>query len=102
MDRRLNLHEELCEVLGSRNVYYNPPESIKLKYPCIVYSWNDNRENHANDSIYFRMQGYTVTVISRDPDNEFSYKLEDAFTYARFERRFVNDDLYHDVLHIFY
>ena len=38
MDRRLQLHEELCSVLGSRNVYFQPPETIKLTYPCIIYS----------------------------------------------------------------
>ena len=32
MDRRLKLHEELCDILGSRNVYFQPPETVKMKY----------------------------------------------------------------------
>ena len=37
MKTRYELHEFLCEILGSRNVYFQPPESVKMKYPAIVY-----------------------------------------------------------------
>ena len=29
MAERLKLHQELCELIGSKNVYFDPPESIK-------------------------------------------------------------------------
>lgn len=38
MANRLNLHEEFATLLGSNNVYFQPPESVKLNYPCIKYS----------------------------------------------------------------
>ena len=31
------LHEKLCEILGSRNVYFDPPSNIHINYPCIIY-----------------------------------------------------------------
>ena len=40
-ERRLELHEILCTILGSRNVYFQPPESIKMNYPAIVYGLDD-------------------------------------------------------------
>ena len=41
MKTRYELHEFLCEILGSRNVYFQPPESVKMKYPAIVYERTD-------------------------------------------------------------
>ena len=37
VDRRNDLQKLLVEVLGSKNVYFQPPESVKMKYPAIVY-----------------------------------------------------------------
>ena len=50
MASRLNLHNELIKMLGTNNVYYQPPESIKMKYPAIVYSKSNIRSTFANDS----------------------------------------------------
>ena len=52
MENRLDLHEELCELLGSRHVYFQPPESIKLIYPCIVYSMSGVLKLNANNRLY--------------------------------------------------
>ena len=38
MADRLDLQGLLEELLESRNVYYKPPESIKMQYPAIRYS----------------------------------------------------------------
>ena len=38
---REELHELLVSVLGSRNVYFQPPESIRMQYPAIVYARNN-------------------------------------------------------------
>lgn len=100
--RRIELHEKLCEVLGSEYVYYNPPESVKLKYPCIIYQLDRVWQRYADDKEYLGRKGYDVTVISRDPDENIADQIRSEFIYASFNRRFVNDDLYHDVLTIYY
>lgn len=41
MASRLNLQTFLEEILESRNVYFQPPESVKMKYPAIVYALDD-------------------------------------------------------------
>ena len=38
MASRPELQTKLEELLGNRNVYYQPPESVKIEYPAIVYS----------------------------------------------------------------
>ena len=68
MHNRLDLHELLCEVLGSRNVYYSPPESVKLKYPAIVYSRSNIENTFADDSVYKQAHLYSITIIDANPD----------------------------------
>ena len=59
MASRLKLHEELVEVLGSRYVYFQPPESIKMNYPAIVYERYDIPNRSANNDIYLQSVKYT-------------------------------------------
>jgi hypothetical protein len=47
MASRLELHEELCAVLGSRNVYFMTPESVKMNYDAIRYALNGKNLNPA-------------------------------------------------------
>ena len=102
MDRRLQLQDELEQLLGSEEVNFQPPETIKLKYPCINYSKNAGDTLHADDRKYRRLQGYSITVISRDPDNTLAEDVLNHFRYCRYVRRFVYDNLYHDILELFY
>ena len=100
--RRLNLHEKLCDILGSRNVYYQPPESIKMKYPCIVYHRTANRTYRADNVKYMHRDSYTVTYISKNPDDDVPDNLEQSFDYIRRENRYVGDGLYHDPYFLYY
>ncbi len=102
MSKRLQLHEELCEVLGSRNVYFQPPENLKIKYPCIVYFRASDRVNHADDVSYINHEQYDLTVITTDPDSTISDDLKMHFKYCQVDRRFVSDRLNHTILNLFY
>ena len=101
MDSRLELHELLCETLGSRNVYFQPPDSVKMAYPAIVYSRNNISNKFANDSVYKQSLGYTVTVIDEDPDSEIVAKVS-KLPMCSFDRHFTSDNLNHDVFTIYY
>ena len=97
MGSRLRLHELLVGVLGNDHVYFQPPESMKLVYPCIVYSLGDIKVRYADNKAYTTMNAYDVTFISRDPDNTYAVDMLNTFELCRFDRRFTNDNLYHDV-----
>ena len=58
IDRRIKFHGLLCEILscpieGERcRCYFQPPESVKMSYPAIVYSLDDIDKTYANDGVY--------------------------------------------------
>lgn len=102
MARRLDLHQELIDLLGSTNVYFQPPESVKLEYPCIVYELSGLDIKRANDQIYLHKRKYSITYVHWDPDSEFYLDILKHFELASFDRRFKADNLIHDVLTIYY
>lgn len=101
MESRLELHELLCETLGSRHVYFQPPDSVKMKYPAIVYSRSNISNTFANDSVYKQSLAYAVTVIDEDPDSEIVEKVS-RLPMCSFDRHFTSDNLNHDVFTIYY
>lgn len=100
MNDRLELHELLCQTLGSRNVYFQPPESVKMKYPAIVYSRNRIENTSADNIIYRQSVSYTITVIDRDPDSDIVERMS-QLPRMRHDRSYVADNLNHDVFTLF-
>lgn len=98
---RLTLQTELEELLGSKNVYYQPPESLKMEYPCIRYSKSEIRDIYANNKKYISSDVYDLVVISKKPDNPVIKKLLEL-PYSEFDRHYVSDNLNHDIIRIFY
>lgn len=92
--KRIEFHEKLVEVLGSRNVYYQPPESIKLKYPCIIYQRAADHRVKADNCLYYSKRRYELTVIDKDADSEIPDKLI-HLPYCSFDRSYTADNLYH-------
>ncbi len=72
---RLKLHEILVDILGSRHVYFQPPENIRLTYPCIVYERSSIDTNFADNNPYTNKKRYTVTVIDKNPDSVIPDKV---------------------------
>lgn len=98
---RETLQALLERLLGSRNVYYQPPELVKLDYPCIVYERSDIRTDSANNKTYLKHNQYTVTYIDEDPDSGIPDKLLEL-DYCGFDRHFVSDNLNHDVFTLYF
>ncbi len=73
-ERRLELHETLCGILGSRNAYFQPPENVKINYPAIVYCLADIQNTYADNGIYLSGRKYKLTVIDKNPDSEIVTK----------------------------
>lgn len=104
MDRkRIQLHEELCKLLGSRNCYFCPPAGLNMKYPGIRYEQsNAPWKRHANNKIYTFKQHYTLMVIDYDPDTNIPDKLIEHFPYCSLERSYSTDGLNHFILSLYY
>lgn len=95
-DHRLKLHDILCQLLGSDHVYFQPPETIKMSYPAIVYSRNDIQNTFADNLVYGQSYVYSITVIDPDPDSEVVRKLS-LLPTIRYNRHYKSSNLNHDV-----
>lgn len=101
MASRLELHEVLCELLGSRNVYYQPPASVKMQYPAIVYSRSDIDNEFANNRVYMQSLRYEVIVIDKNPDSEHVMAVS-RLPMCSFDRHYESDNLNHDVFTLYF
>lgn len=101
MGTRLELHEVLVDILGSRNVYFQPPESVKMTYPAIVYSRSRIEKVSADDSMYKQSLAYDVTVIDKNPDSELPFKVA-QLPMCRHDRGYKADNLNHDVFTLYF
>lgn len=93
---RLEFHETLVELLGSRNVYFQPPSSINMRYPCIIYQRGGIEAKYANNLIYKNATRYLVTVVDPDPDSEIPKRVQ-ALPYTEFVTHYSKDNLNHDI-----
>ena len=102
LQNRLGLHDVLTEILGSEeNVYFQPPESIRLEYPAIVYSLQNLETKHAGNRPYSMDARYQVAYIDRDPDSDKIRQLA-MLPKCRHERHFKADNLNHYIFIIYF
>ena len=99
---RMSLHEELKCILGSSNVYYQPPETVKLSYPCFVYFKDGNYLMRADNKSYIDFNRYTVVHVGHDPDTDISDRMLKHFIRCRYDRRYTADNLTHDTFDLYY
>lgn len=90
---RMSLQAHLKTLIP--NVYFQPPENLKLKFPCIVYSRSRIDVTRANNKPYKLDHGYKLLYITRDPDDSLIDTLLEE-DYCRFVRQFVSEGLYHN------
>jgi hypothetical protein len=101
MAQRLELQDILTRLLGSSNVYFQPPPNIQIEYPCIIYSRYDIIIDHANNLPYKTKKRYQVTVIDTDPDSDIHEKVA-ALPLCAYDRFYTADNLNHDVFNLFF
>lgn len=101
MSERLKVHEFLETIAGNKNVYYQPPETVKMKYPAIVYFTDNINKRYADDGSYLLRKMYGITVIDKDPESEIADKLM-ILPKCRFERHYVSSNLHHFVFTLYF
>ena len=100
-NRRLELSALLRNTLSSDNVYFQPPETVKMKYPAIVYSLDNIQNVHADDGVYLSHRRYSVTLIDKNPDSSIVERLS-AFPMCQFNRHYTSDNLNHFVFTLYF
>jgi hypothetical protein len=101
MAKRSDLQDLLVDILQTDNVYFQPPPTVQMAYPCIVYRRDYELVNHADDFPYRRRKRYLITVIDKDPDSSIPDQIAELpmCTYDRF---YTSDNLNHDVYKLFF
>jgi len=101
MGTRTELETLLETLLGSRNVYFQPPPTLQMKYPCIVYNLDDMDSKFADNLPYAIQKRYSLTVIDQNPDSLIPDKVI-KLAKCIFDRHFIADNLNHDVFIIYF
>ncbi len=101
MAQRIELQQLLVSILGSTNVYFQPPPTVQMQYPSIVYKRDHRETEFANDKPYKDRKRYLVTVIDRNPDSEIPERLA-QLSMCVFDRFYTADNLNHDVYRLFF
>lgn len=93
-DRQI-LAQKLISLMNGNRVYFQPPESIQLTYPCLIYQFETFDKRNANDRRYSKFKKYSLVYISKDSDDPMVDKI-DELPYCEHKNRYVSDNLYHD------
>lgn len=106
MNSRLELDEVLAGILdvtesnGDRHTYFNPPPSVRMRYPAIRYSLKGINPNYANNGAYRMAPSYEVILIDENPDTMYLEKIL-QIPYCSFDRFYRADNLNHWVFTIY-
>jgi hypothetical protein len=101
MGTRLELQTLLESILGSGNVYFQPPETIKMNYPCIIYKRNKDNTDFADNKPYNHTKRYSVTVVDRNPDSLVPDKIA-MLPMCLFDRHLQVNGLNHYIYNLYF
>ena len=95
---RLELSDLLSSIMydcgEEPHLYFQPPESVKLEYPCIVYHLRTMTAKYADDKPYTINIGYDITYITRSPASQVPTRLVKEPMFG-FDRYYPADNLHH-------
>lgn len=118
MDRRLELQTLLENLLDSLNdedienkeafeqtygkfVYFQPPENVKIKHPCIIYTRDTGKTKFADDKPYSHHTQYLLTVIDKNPVSRILSKIA-MLPMCVHVQHYTKDNFNHDVFNLYY
>lgn len=101
MAKRADLQILFETILGSRNVYHDPPDNLRMQYPAIRYKRSRINNTFANNSAYKQDNRYEVTVMYYDADSELP-GLISRLPMCSSDRSYVVDNLHHDVFTLYF
>lgn len=102
-DQRESFHNILTSIDGVKHVYFQPPQSKELKYPCIIYNMDSIDSKHADNKRYLSSIKFSVMLIDFDPESEIQKSILDLQgCIVDFNRFFTSDNLNHWTYDVYY
>ena len=98
--RRVELNSLFKKIVP--NVYFQPPENIKMKYPCIRYEFSNLDILHADNEKWLSTGvKYKVILITASP-NPKAFNDIMSFKYCSFDRAIFSNGLYNYHFNLYY
>lgn len=102
MGTTLALQNELKQLLGSDNVYFQPTTNIRMQYPCFVVKRKSGKQLAADNKNYKFDKCYSLTYISYEEDPDMVDTVVWHFPMCRYDTPFTSDNLHHDVFTLYW
>lgn len=93
VEKLIRIFKEVCKI---PNVYYEPPEKIKMVYPCIRFQRRRFESMRADNRPYIVTQSFDVTLIYREPDSPLPRRVASLPLMISHDRHYTADNLSHD------
>ena len=98
-NKRFELHDILLTIAG--HAYFQPPESMKLNYPCIVYERSSGDSRFADNHPYIYKTRYKISVIDADPDSDIVRKVA-RLPLCTHDTHYTKDNFNYDIFNLYY
>lgn len=95
---RLNLDAVLRSIVP--HVYFQPPPTQSIDYPCVIYTTDDAPIRHADNILYGVTFKYALVLIDKNPDTEYIKPLLEL-PYCTFRKGFIANNLNHFQMYIY-
>lgn len=104
MGQRMDLQNQLEDCMTAAgcepHVYFQPPEGLKMIFPCIVYGRSKMDIEYASGLPYSYAWRDMVTVIDRNPESKIVDEVA-KLPKMRHDRVFTSQNLYHTVFMVY-
>lgn len=97
-ENRLKLQKLLEQI--TKNVYFQPPPNIEMKYPAIIYKLDGLKTDNADNIKYIKNYNYLITLVDYYPNSNMFDKINNL-SFVRFVRGYSSNNLFHYVFTIY-
>lgn len=102
MRKKTDYIQKTLQEIGVKNVYIDPPENIKMKYPCMRVRLNTGRSRYASNKVHIFTPSWEMIYIGYEPDEEMIPKIMHAFPQVSYTRHYTADNLHHNSFILYY
>jgi len=99
--RRNDMQTYLTNLIPERvRVYFQPPASVQLTYPCLIFKRKPSRVSRADNKAYRVNDLYEVTVLTLDVDEPL-FDILVTTPKTTHTKTYTRDRVYHHVFDIY-
>lgn len=90
----------LRQAVQHDQVYFQPPENLKIVYPAVVFHLSKIEIDRASDVPYKGAREYSVTLITKDPEPDVIDEIL-KIPYSSLDTTYISDGMNHFVFTVY-